>query len=151
MSAFGVSENEWRKVSSSADEVGRIRNKYERLLAALKDIAITASPYISDLTVDIDVEAGSALIKSFAGVSSVRLAWRVEKDSLEGVMAVYAARSDGAGFHPILDVFIPSSGGAYLPLESGDAERSGPINVGNFAYTVLMNVVRKQVDLSAQL
>ena len=151
MSVAGVSEHEWRQVSASASQVDAIRINFERLMTAISQIATEAAKYVADLSVEVDLVASSAVIKSFAGVADARLAWRVKENSIEGVMVVTSARSDGIGLHDVLHVFVPAYGSPYLILENGEVVQLQQMQAVNFAYAVLMNVVRKQVDLSIRL
>ena len=149
MTVYGVAEAEWRKVSSSRDAVEKIQAKYSRLIQLMEKVAGQHAEYVPGLSLVIEQAANTATLKSFAGEANIRLGWDASGEDLAGV-AVFTSRKHGV-VEPtvVLKVHLPAwSGTAFMPLEGGNPVVMDSYRASDFAYAVLMNVVRKQVDLS---
>lgn len=149
MSVYGVADAEWRKVSNATDAVERINGKYSKLLQLLAQTTSEQAKYVPGLSLLVEQKGNTATLTSFAGETQIRLGWDASGEDLAGV-AVFTSSKHGA-IEPtvILRVYLPAwNGSAFLPLESGNPVLMDSYRPGDFAYEVLMNVVRKQVDLS---
>ncbi len=149
MSIYGVTGAEWRKVSNATDAVERIQAKYSRLLQLLAKTASEQAKYVPGLSLLVEQAGNTATLTSFAGETQIRLGWDASGEDMAGV-AVFASRKHGSAEPTvILRVYLPAwNGSAFLPLEVGNPVLMDSYRPGDFAYEVLMNVVRKQVDLS---
>ncbi|KAB0586171.1 hypothetical protein [Comamonas kerstersii] len=151
MSGFGVIENEWRKVSNCADSLETVQAKYRRLIDLMVKVAKEYATYVPGLSLVFDEKANTAELRSFAGVSSIRLGWDATGIDLAGVMIFSSMKSGANEPTVILKVYMPTySSSARLPLEDGSEVTMDSFHPSNFAFTVLMNAIRKQVDLSSQ-
>lgn len=149
MSFYGVAEAEWRKVSTSAGAVERIQAKYSRLLQLMAKNANEQAEHVPGLSLVVELSGNTATLTSFAGETHIRLGWDASGEEIAGV-AVFTSRKHGAAEPTvILKVYFPAwAGTSFLPLEGGSPVVMDSYRAGDFAYEVLMNVVRKQVDLS---
>lgn len=150
MDTKGMVEDEWRKTSSCAEEVGRIKPKYSRLLQLIKKVAAEQELCVPELSMEVNHETAIAVIKTFAGQSSIRLGWDASGEELAGVAIVSSVKHADDAPTDILKVYMPAwSENAYMRLENGERVKMDSNRTGEFAYIVLMSIVRKQVDLSA--
>lgn len=149
MTVYGVAQAEWRKVSNVTDAVEKIQAKYSRLLQLLAKAASEQVEYVPGLSLLVEQKGNTATLTSFAGETHIRLGWDASGEDMAGV-AVFTSRKQGAAEPAvILRVYLPAwTGSAFLPVEDGKPIVMDSYRPGDFAYEVLMNVVRKQVDLS---
>ena len=148
MSVNGVVEAEWRKVSSSQGVVRAIRSKYAEVLVGLEEVVSAAAQYVPELSVVVERGTGAAVVKSFAGESSVRLAWSVDGDRLAGVAVVTSDLGSGKVERTVLHVHLPAYDEPYINVDGGERVVYSLFRPGDFFYAVLMTIVRKQVDIS---
>lgn len=148
MSANGVVEAEWRKVSNSQGYIRAIRSKYAEVLVGLEEVASVAAQYVPELCVISERGSGLALVKSFAGESSIRLAWSGNGDQLGGVAVVASSLGGGKVEHTILHVHMPAYDDPYINVDGGGRVAYSNFRPGDFFYAVLMTIVRKQIDIS---
>lgn len=148
MSENGVTEQEWRKISNSVDEVDSIRRKYTKLLAGLVEVSNDSMHLVPEFSIAIDAVSETAVVKSFAGESCIRLAWSAHEECLCGVAIVTSPKRGGKGEHTVLHVQLPGRGDPYIDIDGGDQLMQASYQRGSFLYAILMTIVRKQVDLS---
>ncbi|WP_370682252.1 hypothetical protein [Comamonas sp. GB3 AK4-5] len=148
MSANGVIEQEWRKISNTLDEVDSIRRKYSKLLAGLVEVGNDAMHLVPEFSVAVDAASETAIVKSFAGESSIRLAWSADAECLDGVALVTSPKRGGKGEHTVLHVHLPGYGDPYVDVDGGEQLTQSSFHRGKFLYAILMMIVRKHVDLS---
>ncbi|MBV7417922.1 hypothetical protein KW830_05575 [Comamonas sp. CMM03] len=148
MSANGVIEAAWRKASNSQRHVRDIKLKYAEVLVGLEEVASEEAQNVPDLSVVTEQGSGSAVVKSFAGESRIRLAWAVNNERLGGVAVVAAPLRGGDGEHTLLHVHIPAYDDPYINVDGGERVVYSPFRPNDFFYTVLMTIVRKQIDIS---
>lgn len=151
MTGTGVTEKEWRKISDATEAVEMIHAKYAKLLELMKGVAVEQAKYVQGLLLVAGDADGVFVLKSFAGDSHIRLGWDASGEDLAGV-AIFTSLKHGSPDPKVtLKVYLPwYSERAYLILDDGQRLSMNSIKADDFAYIVLMNAVRRQVDLSNQ-
>lgn len=151
MTGVGVREAEWRKVSNCAGALEAIRPKYTRLLKLMAGVVAEQVHCVPGLSFELNEAENTAVLKSFAGESSIRLGWDASGEDLAGVAVFSSVRHGFSEPVVLLKVRMPAwSETTSLQVDGSEPVRMGSFGASDFAYTVLMNVVRKQVDISTQ-
>ena len=152
MDHFAVSEEDWSKIYSTADSVLEIQRKIARFIDSLSSTAVDLAGNVHGVRVYLDDDHDDddvGFLESFAGTSNFRAGWDVSNADLAGVLVFTGLLLTG---DPVvqLKVFFPAwSSSPYLLREDGTRIEKLKLRPGeSFEQIVLMNVIRKQVDMS---